>query len=166
MERHRALFFLIVVLIFSPKPCDGAINRQSTYYVSNYGSDDNPGTRDLPWQTLDKISNFDFVPGDTVFFARGSRFTGGFIIKSSGRPGKPITFTSYGHGALPVFINPRYSNLNGNAIRVSGSYIVIDGLYFHNCPKSPVCVELGVVNDVGCGFLSGGTQGSVGNSQA
>ena len=80
MEIRRALFFLSVVLIFSPNPCDGAINRQSTYYVSNSGSDDDPGTREMPWRTLVNISNFDFAPGDTVFFARGSRFTGGFII--------------------------------------------------------------------------------------
>jgi len=158
MKRRRALICLLAVLIFSPNPCDGSINQQSKYYVSNSGNDDNPGTRALPWRTLDKISNFDFTPGDTVFFARGSRFKGGFIIKSSGRPGKPITFTSYGHGALPVFNNPHYSNLNGNAIRINGSYIVIYGLYFHDCPKSPVCED---ISTLGAVFISVGADHNI-----
>ncbi|RKY51234.1 MAG: hypothetical protein DRP89_09190, partial [Candidatus Neomarinimicrobiota bacterium] len=49
---------------------------------------------------------------------------------------------AYGNGPAPIFTNPSYDNLNGNAIQVKGSYIVIDGLYFYNCPKSPVCEDI------------------------
>jgi len=77
MKFHQKLFLflLIAVFIFSPNPCEGkTVNQQSAYYVSENGRDDNPGTEELPWQTLDKINNYDFAPGDTVLFARGSRF--------------------------------------------------------------------------------------------
>jgi len=52
-----------------------------------------------------------------VFFARSSNFKGGFVITSSGKPGKPIVFTAYGNGPTPIFTNPNYDNLNGNAIQ-------------------------------------------------
>jgi len=150
MKIRQALFLAVFIFCL---PCDGGGNPPSVYYVSQHGRDDNPGTEALPWRTLDKVSHHDFAPGDTIRFACGSRFTGGFIIKDSGSPGKPITFTSYGHGAMPMFHNPRYSNLNGNAIQVQGSYIKIDGLYFFNCPKSPVCED---IRTLGAIFLSKG----------
>ncbi len=115
---------------------------QTAFYLASNGSDRNPGTKVLPWRTVKPLNNRKFAPGDTVFFARGSKFKGGFVITSSGKPGKPIVFTAYGNGPAPIFTNPSYDNLNGNAIQVKGSYIVIDGLYFYNCPKSPVCEDI------------------------
>ena len=115
-----------------PTPGGGA------YYVNSItGSDSNLGTITAPWKTLKNVDGHSFAPGDTIYFARGSGFTGGFMISSSGRQGRPITFTAYGSGAAPRFSNPNYSVLNGNAIRVTGSYIVIDDLYFHDCATAP-----------------------------
>ena len=159
IESHKEVFLLLAVAMFRPGWCDEQnINLKSAYYISENGNDANPGTEALPWQTTDKINNFEFTPGDTVLFARGSHFTGGFVVKSSGRPGKPITFTSYGRGAPPVFTNPRYSKLHGNAIRINGSYIVINGLYFYNCPKSPVCED---VRTLGAIFISVGADHNI-----
>jgi hypothetical protein len=151
VKRDRVLICFVLAILLGPRPCEGGLDRQSAYYVSNEGNDAHPGTKELPWRTLGKISSYDFIPGDTIHFARGSRFTGGFIIDSSGQPGRPITFTSYGHGTPPVFTNPRYSRLKGNAIRINGSYVVIDGLFFHNCPKSPVCED---IRTLGAVFIS------------
>lgn len=104
------------------------------YYIdSKNGSDSNPGTMGSPWKTLVPVNKYTFSPGDTVYFARGSSFEGGFVIKSSGKPGKPIVFTAYGEGPKPAFTNPRYDHLNGNVIQIKGSYIVIDDLFFHDC---------------------------------
>lgn len=116
------------------KPAPGG----GSYYVNNStGSDSNPGTTAAPWKTLKNVDGRNFAPGDTIYFARGSSFTGGFVISSSGRQGRPITFTAYGSGPAPRFSNPDYGVLNGNAIRVTGSYIVIDDLYFHDCATAP-----------------------------
>ena len=116
----------------APTP-EGDSARQSEFYVASGGDDTNPGTFELPWKTLHRVNQQHFAPGDTVFFARGSSFTGGFIVSSSGIAGKPITFTAYGSGDAPSFTNPDYGTLNGNVIQITGSYIVIDGLFFHNC---------------------------------
>ena len=88
-----------LILISPPNPAlyadRGRISPESrVYYVdSKTGSDQGSGTIDAPWKTLEKIHNRIFSPGDSVCFARGSVFQGGFIISSSGEPDNPITFT-------------------------------------------------------------------------
>ena len=108
------------------------------YYVSSIqGQPDGTGSLSKPWASIASIDNGAFSPGDTIYFERGSSFTGGFLISSSGREGQPITYTAYGTGHAPKFSNPDYSVLNGNAMQVTASYIVIDGLYFHDCAIAP-----------------------------
>ena len=141
-KKCSVLFFILAVFIFGFNQTGAKVPNQTAFYLASNGSDRNPGTKVLPWRTVKPLNNRKFAPGDTVFFARGSKFKGGFVITSSGKPGKPIVFTAYGNGPAPIFTNPSYDNLNGNAIQVKGSYIVIDGLYFYNCPKSPVCEDI------------------------
>lgn len=108
------------------------------YYVSSiHGQSDGTGSQSKPWSSVASVDGHAFSPGDTIYFERGSSFTGGFEISSSGSEGQPITYTAYGTGADPKFSNPDYAVLNGNAIQVHGSYIVIDGLYFHDCAIAP-----------------------------
>ncbi len=146
------LLILTFTIIFSSLLC--AAKDGKAYFIDNQnGSDDNDGTRQKPWQTLTKINKYSFSPSDTVYFARGSTFKDGFSVSASGKAGKPIVFTAYGNGPTPIFTNPRYSQLNGNAIQITGSYIVINGLYFHNCPKSPVCED---VKTLGAIFIATG----------
>ena len=57
-------------------------------------------------------------------------------IKDSGTEQQPITITSYGEGELPRFTNPEDKDMNGNAIRISGSWIVLEKLYFHDTPPA------------------------------
>ena len=106
------------------------------------GSDQNSGKIEAPWKTVQNLNDLVLNVGDSVLFARGSKFNGGFKITSSGDKSSPIVFTAYGEGATPIFTNPRYDSLNGNAMRILGDYIVIDGLYFSNCPQSPVCEDI------------------------
>ena len=137
---------LLLVLLFCAGP-EGKLSGlfqgaaatagRSFYLDSEKGADSNPGTQAAPWQTLKNVDGRAFAAGDAVYFARGSSFTGGFRISSSGSEGRPITYTAYGTGPAPRFSNPDYAVLNGNAIRVDGSYIVIDGLYIHHCATAP-----------------------------
>jgi len=159
MTRFLAFFLAIAVFSFVPYRVGAKVSsRQAAFYLTSTGNDSNPGTKALPWKTVKPLNNHKFAPGDTVFFARGSNFKGGFIITSSGKPGKPIVFTTYGKGPKPVFTNPGYDNLNGNAIQIKGSYIVIDGLYFYNCPKSPVCED---IRTLGAIFIAVGADHNV-----
>jgi len=78
------------------------IERQSEYYLSNSGDDNNEGTIASPWATLNKISNTSLFPGDKVYFNRGDRFDGHFVVNGSGEENNPIVITSYGKGVQPI----------------------------------------------------------------
>jgi hypothetical protein len=120
------------------------------YYVDSAGgNDDWDGTRERPWKSLTKASSTSLQMGDTLFFARGSSFIGGIDIKTSGEIGRPIVLTAYGEGSMPAFSNPDTAILNGNAIRLSGNHIVIDGLYFHDCAPAAADAPFTGVWDVG-----------------
>jgi len=131
------------------------------YYVnSRIGNDSSDGTtKQKAWKSLANLETRQFAPGDSILFAKGTRYIGGFTFRSSGSAEHPIVFTSYsmsadvvrsvdrtkigalipveGAGRLPAFTNPDWSVLNGNIFRIEGSYVVIDGLYFHDNTNPP-----------------------------
>ena len=114
---------------------DVEINKSTTYFIdSKRGNDQNSGkNKKSPWKTLSKLSRTLLRPGDSVCFKRGSSFTGPLIIEDSGAPGKFIVITDYGskQAPAPSFTNPVFSEGNyGNCIRVKGSYIIVEHLYF------------------------------------
>lgn len=106
--------------------------------------DSGPGTLARPWKSLAAVNSHALKPGDSLYFARGSSYTGAILINDSGEPGAPIKLAAYGSGAAPRFTNPNYSVLAGNMIQVLGSWIVIDGLCFHDgvpaAPTAPTAV--------------------------
>ncbi|BCM88515.1 hypothetical protein IAD21_00348 [Abditibacteriota bacterium] len=102
-------------------------------YVSEKGSDANPGTSvNQPLQTLQKAGAL-AKPGDTVWIMAGTyrnaaRETGGgssslLSINTSGTPGAPITWRNYGNDKPELIAQGCWS-----AIDIKASYIVIDGL--------------------------------------
>jgi len=122
--------FLIFILPYLIMSIGYTSNPQKTFYVSLEGNDDNPGTINLPWKTLKRVNEYSFSPGDTIFFSRGDNFFGGLLIKDSGHAGNPIVISAYGIGSSPRLGNRNYEWLNGNIIQITGSYIIIEGLYF------------------------------------
>lgn len=78
-------------------------NTCCTFYVSqSSGSDSNPGTFALPWQTVAKVNAQTLSPGQSVGFKSGDTWRESLTVGQSGASGNPITYTSYGSGALPV----------------------------------------------------------------
>jgi parallel beta-helix repeat protein len=74
-----------------------------TYYVdAATGSDSNPGTQSLPFQTIAKVNTLALTSGQSVGFKRGSIWRETLTTPSSGSAGSPITFGAYGTGALPI----------------------------------------------------------------
>ncbi len=160
------------------------ISKADNYYVnSREGDDSGTGNKEAPWKTLKNLEG-KFMPGDSILFARGSAYKGGFIFTSSGTAEKPIVFSSYamgsdiilsndrtkltplfqkyGGGLAPAFTNPDWNVLNGNIFRIEGSYITIDGLYFHdntNPPGSDKTTKN--VQKMGVVYLSTGTHHNV-----
>lgn len=73
------------------------------YYVSSStGADTNDGlTTQAPFKTLNKISNLQFLPGDSILFKRGDTWNESLKFRSSGSPGYPITIGAYSNGNKP-----------------------------------------------------------------
>jgi hypothetical protein len=119
--------------------CLELLPAQNTYYIdSQKGDDSNNGlTEQTAWVSHKMIESIDLQPADTVFFARGSSWSGGLQVNASGEEGSPIVFTNYGLGDLPKFSNPDWSDNTGNAIRFNGDYLIADGLYFYDVPPPP-----------------------------
>jgi hypothetical protein len=74
------------------------------YYVNSVsGNDSNNGTSQaLAWQSLTKVNNTTFAPGDRILFNRGQTFTGTLNPKGSGTTSSPITIAAYGTGTRPI----------------------------------------------------------------
>lgn len=108
-----------------------------TYYVdARQGDDQHTGTsQSSPWKSLGMVENAALLPGDTVRFKRGSEFTGPLIIRQSGSADRHIVLSDYGENSDPApgFTNPVFEQGNfGNCIRVKGSYVIVENLYFHH----------------------------------
>ncbi|HEX4748755.1 MAG TPA: RICIN domain-containing protein [Bryobacteraceae bacterium] len=75
----------------------------STYYVSPSGSDSNSGTSaGQPWQTIARVNQQLFNPGDNILFQSGGTFAGALQPQGSGVPGSPIIISKYGSGPNPI----------------------------------------------------------------
>ena len=100
------LFFCIVCLMHS----------QTTYYLdATNGLDSNNGTTlESPWKTLSKISLSVLNPGDEVFFKKGERFDGHFVVNGSGTLSQPILISSYGAGNKPIITGEVGANGGGD----------------------------------------------------
>lgn len=106
------------------------------YLSSSSGDDNNEGTLNSPWLTLEKISNTSLMAGDTVLFKRGDRFDGHFVVNGSGEETKPIVLTAYGEGNQPIITGEVGEQGGGDyqeAILVKNNdNIVFDGLEVNN----------------------------------
>ena len=81
----------------------GVASAQKNYYLSSSnGNDENKGTENAPWKSLQKISKTKLHPGDKIAFKKGDVFIGHFDINGSGSAKHPILITSYGKGAQPI----------------------------------------------------------------
>jgi hypothetical protein len=130
----------------------GAKREPADFYLdSRSGNDTAIGTKEHPWQTLHRLDHVVFQPGDSVLFKCGSRFEGGFEVNQSGTASAPITFKAYGDGPAPRFTNPHSDVLNGNAIRVNASHIIVEGMFFERCPINPVAAD---IRTLGAVFLT------------
>lgn len=153
MNLRNLLFYMLLMA--------GLPATATNYYINNRtGNDDKPGnSKELAWKSMINIGKKTFMPGDSILFARGSSYTGGVTLTSSGTANQPIVishysvgpdvilktprtaltpiFEKYGAGPAPAFSNPDWNVLNGNIFRIEGSYVVIDGLYFHDNVNPP-----------------------------
>ncbi|MCP3684228.1 MAG: hypothetical protein GY861_16230 [bacterium] len=68
---------------------------EDVYYVSTNGNDNNPGTKERPWKTINKAANT-LKAGDTAYIRGGTYYpTSAIRFRTSGTESKPITFSGY-----------------------------------------------------------------------
>lgn len=110
-----------------------------TYYVdSENGNDLHSGiSENTAWKTLEKPGSVNLDPGNRILFKRGTEYSGCLTVNSSGNSDNPIIISDYGDNKLhaPSFTNQTFDPVNkqyGNGIRLKGSYIIVENLYFHN----------------------------------
>jgi len=92
--KKLVLLFTLIVTMFTA--------QARKFYINQSGSDtytttqaQNPAT---PWQTLSKVQS-NVTNGDSVLFAKGSKFTGTLTLQSKSN----VYFGVYGVGANPLF---------------------------------------------------------------
>jgi hypothetical protein len=114
--------------VASPVSAAGA----TAFYVDCVnGNDGGAGTSGAPWKSLTKASTATLNPGDQLLLARGCVWSGQRLDAPwNGTSDAPITVGAYGDGARPIVKNAPNSNF-----KVTGSYIVLDGLDSENDPR-------------------------------
>jgi hypothetical protein len=94
---------ILLVLIGIMNIGNSSGNQSRTFYVSPGGNDGNSGLsiKDA-WASIGKVNSVTFQPGDSILFESGRMWNGHLRPPGSGKPGKPITITSYGKGPKPI----------------------------------------------------------------
>lgn len=140
VNRHRTIILRIKVsfailmslmILFAYLPISASSSGQNTgkvYYVSTDGSDDNEGTLNSPWRTIQKAADT-LIAGETVL-VRGGEYNEFVTIRSSGSAnGGYITFQAY-PGETPIIEGAGLTIGSGKSSLVqirSANYIVLEG---------------------------------------
>lgn len=126
----------------------GRMASAGSYFVdSQGGSDLNAGkSADQAWQTLATANKAALKAGDSLLFKCGGAWTGQLTLKASGAEHVPIVVSSYGSGAAPVFENPGKGN--GNAVNISGDWIVLENVLVRNVFQVGISIDNGADHDI------------------
>jgi len=119
IRRWQRLFILLLTLgvLFAARPVNG-----SDFFVSPDGNDNNDGTINSPFKTIEKAMG-QAQPGDTIFLRGGLYVYSQTIrITKSGVSENPITLCSY-QEEVPI--------LDFQNVGVDDSGIRLDGSYWH-----------------------------------
>lgn len=111
---------------------------QVFYVSSSTGDDSNDGNSFLaPWETLSKVNEQSFQPGDAILFKKGDSWNETLNVTSSGNSTKPITFGAYGTGNNPILTGfetlSSWSDIGG-------------GIYKSSCSSCGSSVSIVIIN--------------------
>jgi len=96
--------FLAVFFVFETSVAQQKKTDYTKYYVSNAGDDNNPGTIDAPFKTIQKINRLKLKPRTIVYFKGSDTFKGTLVIGSdkAGTATDRVAFLSYGKGVATI----------------------------------------------------------------
>ncbi len=130
--KRSAIALLVITLILVPWSGNQLAKAasESPYYVAPYGNNDNPGTLDEPWLTIQHAAQT-LVAGDTVYVMEGT-YNERVIPANSGSAGSWITYAAYpghtvtidGTGLTLYWWYGVFQITNQNYIKVSGFRVI------------------------------------------
>jgi hypothetical protein len=95
----HTLFLFIIILSFS---CSN-VNVNEYYIDAESGNDSNSGhSPQSAWQSLEKVNQNVFQPGDKIFFKAGNSWEGQLEVQGIGNEEAPIQINRYGEGKNPA----------------------------------------------------------------
>lgn len=111
------------VVIFAILYFNSGITKE--YHISPHGNDNNSGSIEAPWQTINKL-NLVLQPGDTAYLHEG-RYQETIMPINDGTIIAPIVYLAYETDVAIIHSRPTGVNLSGR------SHIIIQKLHFENC---------------------------------
>lgn len=137
--RQIVVWVLAYVVFGTVVSAQDPLGATNIYFIDSIGGKDVGSglSEETAWQSLSRIGSTALRPGDVVKFKRGSRFNTTLTITHSGNAEQYIVLTDYGDAdaAAPAFTNVRFDPDKGefgNCIRLKGSFIRVENLYFHH----------------------------------
>ncbi|MCX7736119.1 MAG: right-handed parallel beta-helix repeat-containing protein [Candidatus Kapabacteria bacterium] len=119
----KSLLYIFLVILSA-----GSI-FSANYYVSPQGNDNNPGTKQSPFRTIQKSTNF-VAPGDTVFVLAGTYNEIVRLVKS-GTIEKPIVF--YGDNNKSIIDGQNITQKYNGLVHIEGlSWIEFYNFFLKN----------------------------------
>lgn len=97
--------------------------RDPGYFVSNNGDDGNPGTKERPFKTIEKVNSLKLKAGDKVFFKGGDEFTGTLRLSLQGTKNSTIIISAFGDSSAII------NGGNQQAIIVSGENFELSNIH-------------------------------------
>ncbi len=99
-----AVAFLAVFFVCGTGLAQQKKASYTKYYVSNAGDDNNPGTIEAPFKTIQKINRLKLKPRTIVYFKAGDTFKGTLVVSSdkAGTATDRVAFLSYGKGVATI----------------------------------------------------------------
>ncbi len=95
------LFVFAIILVYDFSIVNSyalpAPGHSRIFYISLRGDDNNDGSLQHPWKTLDKINNLQLMPGDVVYLNGGDTLNGTLQLhRIHGNDQLPVIIRSYG----------------------------------------------------------------------
>lgn len=132
-QMKKTVLILTILLLTTTITTIQPVKSEETtqnYYIAKNGNDNNPGTEEKPWLTLNKAGQT-ATAGDTVYVKQGI-YNEQLNIKNSGNENNYITFSAY--STDEVIIDGTNIPLNWNGlIRLDNiGYVKISGFKIQN----------------------------------
>ncbi len=159
------IIFIISIFVFTGCIVDNNPSNKEEFYVSTSGSDNNIGSLEYPWRTIQHAMDV-INPGDTVY-VRGGIYNENTILQRSGVSNAWITFKNY-PGEIPVLDGTGINLGWGQGLIQIGSidfkgvcYVLFDGFYCRDAMGNGVGIRTCYSHNI---TISNCTTNNTGNS--